>query len=167
MNFLLLLLVAFLTWFGGLCMQAWLHKRIGHRPHIGFAAIHRIHDGSHHSLYSQERYEDSEYDTRELSVTSTFAIPVIALLALAAWLLPMDILLTALITIASCFWFQAHVHEHFHLRQSYLLRYRWFRRWKALHRVHHLDKTKNFGLVSFTCDRWMGTFVPLDEQKDL
>lgn len=52
-----------------------------------------------------------------------------------------------------------YLHEAFHIIGHPLERYRWFRRLRLYHDIHHLVNG-NYGIAFMVMDRFFGTFVP-------
>jgi sterol desaturase/sphingolipid hydroxylase (fatty acid hydroxylase superfamily) len=51
----------------------------------------------------------------------------------------------------------SYVHTHFHLTESWLARFAWFRHAQATHDLHH-DRDINFMVFDYFWDRVFGTF---------
>ena len=138
--------------------QAVLHRYIGHKRLIPF--VFDSHTKSHHTIYNSNcTFESTVYSKEEASISYTF-IPFAMLIAGMAYLsLPFFLFITALLTVIASFIMQVYLHAQFHLANSRLQRFSWFKRCKEIHRIHHMDQTSNFGLINFNCDRIMGTFV--------
>lgn len=138
-------------------VQTLLHRFVGHRPIIPWIFVN--HTQSHHYLYTGLTFEQPAYQKDEQSITYTF-IPVVTFLgALAFWLLPIELAVTAAATITLTFAANIYVHLHYHLKNSWLLRFGWFRTLKELHCIHHIDKRTNYGVLNLVWDRIMGTFA--------
>jgi sterol desaturase/sphingolipid hydroxylase (fatty acid hydroxylase superfamily) len=156
MQFILAIATVFVTFEVACLAQAVLHRLVGHRPAI--RSIYASHTGSHHTIYRGHTFEQAEYSREEASVSHTF-LPAAAAIVLALWLLlPLRLWLVALPTIVLTFGAHVYVHAHYHLGGSWLTRYAWFLRRKELHRVHHVDPGKNFGVLEYFWDRMMGTY---------
>lgn len=52
------------------------------------------------------------------------------------------------------------MHDSFHLRKFWMQRSALYVRYRESHFVHHVNMRANFGIISFTWDRLMGTFRP-------
>jgi sterol desaturase/sphingolipid hydroxylase (fatty acid hydroxylase superfamily) len=48
--------------------------------------------------------------------------------------------------------FLEYIHRQFHLKQSWLLRYEWFRKKKSYHLLHHKRQKENFSFFVSTID---------------
>jgi sterol desaturase/sphingolipid hydroxylase (fatty acid hydroxylase superfamily) len=136
--------------------QAALHRWLGHTRAGG--SLHRIHAGSHHTIYTGTRMLSRRYDEDEVSITPFFLAPAVAVVAFFLWLLPLRSVIALAVGIGISYAAHVYLHAHYHLSTSWLRRYAWFRRLRRLHAIHHRDGTKNFGLISFFWDRTFGTF---------
>jgi len=138
-------------------VQTLLHRFVGHRPTIPWIFVN--HTQSHHYLYTELTFEQTAYQDDENSVTYTF-VPVVTLLdAIAYWLLPIDLAVATIATIMLTFAANVYLHLHYHLKDSWLLRFVWFKKLKELHCVHHIDQRTNYGVINLVWDRAMGTFA--------
>ena len=64
------------------------------------------------------------------------------------------------VSAASAVSFYAHVYfdKAYHVQESKLARFAWFRRKQQLHFVHHLHADSNFAVIHFFWDRALGTY---------
>ena len=51
------------------------------------------------------------------------------------------------------------LHNQYHILDSPLDKYEWFRKRKKLHHLHHIRRNRNFNLVFFTSDKMNNTFI--------
>lgn len=140
-------------------IQAFLHKYFGHKPITGFKLLNQIHTLSHHKIYTPNQFETAEYDKNEKNITYAFLIPVGILSSVAYGIFPVEFFIVVVSGSAISYLLQIYLHTHYHLSESWLLRYPWFRRLKALHQIHHIYPDKNYGLINFSFDRVTGTFM--------
>jgi fatty acid hydroxylase family protein len=138
--------------------QAVLHRWVGHGGLIG--SIRRSHIRSHHSIFKGRNFEAERYAEEEKSVSHAFVPIAIAIGLLACWLLPLELAVAALLSLVVTYGAHVYLHEHFHLTGSWLMRFSWFRRLKELHRIHHSNPRRNFGVLDHASDRLFGTFTP-------
>lgn len=62
---------------------------------------------------------------------------------------------------AMIFWGVIHdyFHDQFHLKNSFWLRFQFFKIWRNLHFIHHYgDMEQNYGIICFAWDRLFKTF---------
>lgn len=136
--------------------QTLLHCWFGHRR-LG-RGLYRNHIKFHHAYYSKGRLVSAVYRSAEGNNTPFFLIPTLLVGGGMFFLLPLRLfLVTALIGAAS---FYAHVllDKEYHVANSRLERFAWFRRKQQLHFVHHLHADKNFAVIDFFWDRLIGTY---------
>jgi hypothetical protein len=153
------LAVFFLTYQEICVIQAALHRWVGHAGPL--TSIRRHHTTSHHSIYGPSRFESTTYSREEKSVSFTY-LPIAMLhSALCLLILPVAYAVISIFVCAVTFVAHVYLHEQIHLTGSWLLRSSWFRKIKELHRIHHIDQSKNFGVLDFTWDRITGSYQGL------
>ena len=54
--------------------------------------------------------------------------------------------------------FVEHMHQQYHLKYSWWLRFEWFRRLKRNHLLHHIKHDKNYGMFTEVFDKINGSF---------
>lgn len=126
--------------------------------------VYRSHD-QHHRLYpihdlTSKRYRNARWQD---SGTFLFAVPFVAivlLLCLLGWLVsaPGSWIIAAVLGLGVFGIVTDIVHDHYHLDNSLLANFAWFKRCRELHFVHHLNSERNFGIVTLAWDRLFGTF---------
>ena len=57
----------------------------------------------------------------------------------------------------------SYFHEQFHIKNSWWLRYEWFRHFKKNHLIHHMKHTKNFGILTNSMDKLNQTYIYDDQ----
>jgi len=154
----------FCTVFETACLiQAMLHHWIGHGTLLAW--IGQIHIGSHHAFYTPRNYESKGYNVHEEGLGYTYLPIALAAAVLAYLLLPGLLAVAVCLALISVFWAHEYVHKHYHIAGSWMLRYAWFRKKKEIHRIHHVNAGKNFGVLTTLWDRLSGTYVrPLEPQ---
>lgn len=137
----------------GYCIHRLLHKP-------WFGALNRAHMTHHLRLYPpQDFLSDGSY--RSAGADNTvyrFLVPALVLAGILLWLLPLWAWLVVAFELAALGWANSYVHDATHIRGHWLERFWIYRRWRALHLVHHVDMTKNYGIVTFFADRAVGTY---------
>jgi len=53
--------------------------------------------------------------------------------------------------------FNDYVHDSFHVRKHAWGHFKWYKRLRRLHFLHHHDMTVNYGIISFVWDRVFGS----------
>jgi sterol desaturase/sphingolipid hydroxylase (fatty acid hydroxylase superfamily) len=136
--------------------QTFFHCWLGHRRLGG--ALYRNHIKFHHAYYARGRLVSATYRGAEGNNTPFFLIPTVLVGVGMYFLLPLELfLVTALVGAAS---FYAHVllDKEYHVEDSRLERFAWFRRKQQLHFVHHLHADRNFAVIDFFWDKLIGTY---------
>ena len=133
----------FSIWFGH-----WFSHRAG-------SPLRCFHVGGHHVFYPCSRrslserfiYGSGRQDSIYALIPWLILQQVIQFLLLPLWLFCVCFLGTVAVVVL-----MNHLHTHYHLRGSTLVRYRWFRRARAYHFAHH-DADVNFAVVDPFWDR--------------
>jgi sterol desaturase/sphingolipid hydroxylase (fatty acid hydroxylase superfamily) len=133
-----------------------------HRSWTGPA--HRGHMEHHLELYpvgklTSDRYRPAKWFHRGPLL---FTPPLIVILGVTGGLLwcigaPFWVLGVFGASLVGYGLFNDWFHDSFHLRKHRLMRFRWYRRLRKLHYLHHHDMGVNYGIVSFAWDRVFGT----------
>lgn len=128
-----------------------------------FKRFAKSHD-SHHDLYPPDDFVSDKYrsagkDTSTFIFTPIVTISVL-LLSSVLWLLfsVWWIFPTILVEGIAVGILNDRMHDAFHLKNHWMNKYRWFKRLKYLHRLHHKYPEKNMGIIWFLPDRIFGTF---------
>jgi sterol desaturase/sphingolipid hydroxylase (fatty acid hydroxylase superfamily) len=100
----------------------------------------------------------SAYRGDEGNNTPYFLIPTVLVAAGVFFVLPLDLFFV--VASASAVSFYAHVYfdKEYHVQESKLARFAWFRHKQQLHFVHHLHADSNFAVIDFFWDRLLGTY---------
>ena len=138
-------------------VQMLLHRGLGHRP--ARAYFFEVHTYGHHASYGAGALRSERYLEPERKITPLYVLPAIALAALGYAVLPIAAFLALALGLAASFGAHIYLHTHYHLERSWLTRFAWFRRRRALHDVHHVDHSVNFAVVDFFWDRLLGTYA--------
>ncbi len=138
-------------------MQAYFHQVIGHGR--WFTWIGKSHRESHHKVYSASNFESPAYDRHEDGVEYTYIPAGIAVLLLAHALLPRIPGLAAMAAVPTSIWLHNYVHKQYHLTNSWMLRFAWFRKNRELHWIHHRDYSRNYGVIHHLWDRLLNTYA--------
>lgn len=125
--------------------------------------LHEAHE-AHHDMYSRGQFlSDAYLSTGSNSGTvffTLFIIPVIAvaftilmIFGVAWWTYPIILIESAFVGII-----YNRIHDAIHIKNHPYEKYKWFRRLRILHRVHHANVQTNLGIYEFSWDRIMKTF---------
>jgi len=52
-----------------------------------------------------------------------------------------------------------HLHEQFHLKQSWLQNYKWFQLYKRNHLLHHMKQNKNYSFMTTKIDKLQNSYL--------
>ncbi len=151
--FAVTILCTHLTISGG---QTLMHYWLGHHR-IG-GVLFRNHINFHHAIYQRGRLASAAYEGREGNNTPFFLIPVAAIAALLLFVLPLGLFIAVLLAAAASFYAHVYFDKAYHVEDTYLRRFAWFRRKQQLHFMHHLHANTNFAVIDFFWDRALGTY---------
>ena len=156
MRAILYLMTFLLTHHAASIIQLSLHRVLGHRKKCGY--ISRIHAHEHHGIYSKDLLVSESYLDEAQSVDYFYAIPIVLLATCVFLITRRDIFLVHIATLGLSTFAHLYLHVQYHLRNTWLKRYQWFKRKQRLHLLHHRDMTRNYAVIEFFWDRVLGTF---------
>ena len=155
MDILIFLAVAVATYYVMSIVQTVLHRDFGHRRRID--AVFSAHAIGHHGLYNKNRLKTEKFEDCESHALNYYGIPIVVIAALSFWLGGLLIMTANLVGVIFTFRWHMYLHEHYHLIDTPLERFAWFRKKRELHFIHHEDARYNFAVVEFWIDNLMGT----------
>jgi sterol desaturase/sphingolipid hydroxylase (fatty acid hydroxylase superfamily) len=146
----------------GHCMHWALHQ-----PGAGRA--HQAHMVHHLKLYPPNDYVSKTYRHAGKDSSPQFfatgATPLVVLPGIL-WvfgIMSLTVMLTVLAVEVVMAFLNNYLHDSFHIENHRLNRVwavrRWYERLTAVHYLHHLDMTKNFGIFTFWWDRFFGSYT--------
>lgn len=150
------LVTLFLTHHIASLVQASLHCYLGHREVGG--SLYNNHLYYHHGIYSEDAMVSETYMDEEESLTSYYFIPVMIIALLGYVFLPFDVFLVHISSLALSFYAHVYLHVQYHLRDTWLKRFKWFERKQTLHLLHHKNMLTNYAVVEFFWDKVLGTY---------
>lgn len=114
----------------------------------------------HHTRYApanfiQDRYVDDGFGP-------WYAPAFITASVIAFCLLPIGMACAAVLTFVAVAVVNDKLHDSYHVGDHPFTRFRWHRRLRALHYVHHKHVTKNVGIYAFWIDRLLHRFRSID-----
>jgi sterol desaturase/sphingolipid hydroxylase (fatty acid hydroxylase superfamily) len=136
--------------------QTFLHCWVGHRR-LG-RVLYRNHIKFHHAYYARGHLVSAIYRSAEGNNTPFFLIPTLLVGAGMFFLLPLQLFLVSALIGAASFYAHVFLDKEYHVENSKLQRFAWFRRKQQLHFVHHLHADKNFAVINFFWDRLIGSY---------
>jgi len=155
MNALIFISVAIGSYYLMSIVQAVLHRDYGHKKRI--RAVFDAHAIGHHGLYNKNNLQTEEFEDCESHALNYYGIPIVAFALFIYFYFGPLIMFAHLGGVFATFRWHLYLHEHYHLNDSYLERFAWFRKKRRLHFVHHRDARYNFAVVEFWIDNLMGT----------
>lgn len=134
---------------------SYLHHRFtSHKDWPGLGPVRATHR-AHHQIWFKDKedraYEDFIWVALVLGLMWSSFFLVRGFIA-------SNLLALVLVTSTLFSLYKAWIHGAYHTPGHFLLRYSWFRRWKRLHEIHHVNPKKNFSLSWFKVDQWLGTY---------
>jgi sterol desaturase/sphingolipid hydroxylase (fatty acid hydroxylase superfamily) len=157
-------LAAVAAYLTGSLLQTVIHRWLGHQAVGTF--FQRRHVLDHHRIYSPRHLVSSDYSAVERSLTPYYAVPAGGVIAFLRLVLPIAPFLSFSMTMLVSFAAHAYIHKHYHLQRTWLERFRWFRRHRDLHYVHHRNGRRNYAVIDFFWDRLFGTFTEAPQNPD-
>jgi sterol desaturase/sphingolipid hydroxylase (fatty acid hydroxylase superfamily) len=136
--------------------QTFLHYKLAHRPLGG--QLFRNHINFHHSYYAKGHLVSASYVGKEGNNTPFFLLPVFVVGVCSYFALPFDFFVVQVVACAASFYAHVFFDKEYHIENSHLGRFAWFRRKQELHFVHHRHADSNFAVLDFFWDRLLGTF---------
>ena len=115
--------------------QTLMHWKIGHRPMGG--KFFRNHINFHHTYYSKDHLVLRTYLGDEGNNTPFFFIPLLLVGACTYLVLPFDLFVVQVVACAASFYGHVFFDKEYHVEESRLQRFAWFRQKQELHFVHH------------------------------
>lgn len=120
---------------------------------------------THHTLYTYEdytaaTYRDSGSDNTVWMFGACFS-PFFITPIILGWfgIIPISYAVTIFLTMAFVGFINNSMHDNFHMEHSWWDAFPFFSKLKWMHRLHHLNVQRNFGIFSFVWDRIFGTYL--------
>jgi hypothetical protein len=139
--------------------------RVGHSSRAS-EAWYRAHTLGHHDrAYPATRFLSDTYVVNDLDdlQLNTFLYTSAGLLiwgALSLVAADARVAVVSLLHLLVCGLGETVLHEHFHLRHSWLERYAWFQALRHLHELHHRGRMRaNFAMSTWFVDALCGTLA--------
>jgi len=136
--------------------QTMLHRWLGHRRMGG--VLHRNHIRFHHTYYARGHLASPTYRNEDGNNTPYFLVPTLLTSAVLFFVLPLPVFVVMAVTSAASFYAHVVLDREYHVANSPLQRFAWFRHKQQLHFVHHLHADANFAVIDFVWDRLLGTY---------
>jgi len=135
-----------------------IHK-LFHHPISG--RVYRSHKSHHWDLYPpgdfySELYREPPWYDRPLLYYTPF---IVGFTFLLYYILPLHLTAALLVELVLVAWLNDKIHEHFHLKHTWMGKFKIFRRWRDWHFKHHIDDSKNFSIFWYLPDRLFGSML--------
>jgi hypothetical protein len=165
---LIILFVLALTFLFGSTSGWVVHYLLHTKTFKHLATDHNV----HHSLYTPDDFEsEGRYRDAGKARSTLVFIPIITT-AIAFMCIPLWFAFNAwwiypivLATGVFVGWLNDYAHYAFHIKEHWLNKYKYFRRLKYLHLLHHIHPKKNQGIIWFGADRLFRTFIDADSHS--
>ncbi len=144
-----------LTYYVASIVQAVSHRLIGHTQRI--PSVFESHALGHHGLYKIDSLLLDHWVSAERHVMWYFVVLFAPLVLSVCLVAPTHVFAAHVLGLSFAVWWHVFLHQQYHLRGSYFERFRWFRRKRQLHLVHHHRVWRNYAIVEFWLDWLMGT----------
>lgn len=112
-------------------------------------SLYRWHK-KHHKEYPPSRLETDVYIDSDSWIDNHYLRYVLVSLSCICAVSSIRVSIIVIPTNLLYGYILSYLHEHYHLKQSWLLKYEWFRYRKQYHLLHHRKQTYNY---SFFCDK--------------
>lgn len=156
LELLLIILTAVCTHLVMSCGQTLMHYGLGHRRLGG--VFYRKHIRFHHTYYARGHLTSVSYRGDEGNNTPYFLVPTILVGTGMFFVLPFRLFLVMVLVSTASFYAHVFLDKEYHVENSRLKSFAWFRRKQQLHFVHHLHADSNFAIIDFFWDRLIGTY---------
>jgi sterol desaturase/sphingolipid hydroxylase (fatty acid hydroxylase superfamily) len=153
---LLLILTAVCTHLVMSLGQTLLHRWVGHHPLGG--PLYRNHIKFHHTYYARGHLASETYRGNDGNNTPYFLVPTLLVGGVLFFVLPLSVFVAMVLTSSGSFYAHVLLDREYHVENSRLQRFTWFRRKQQLHFVHHLHADANFAVIDFAWDKLLGTY---------
>lgn len=116
--------------------------------------------------FFSDSYKSAGKDSTVILFVIAFAPILLGVIALTFFgVFSLTTCIASLLGLVFWGWMHNYVHDHFHLKNTWLTYIPFFIKWRKLHYIHHLDMTKNLGIIWFGWDKLFKTFA--DEDVEL
>jgi len=136
--------------------QTLFHRYLGHWR-LGGRFI-KNHIQFHHGHYYGDHVVSTHYLDDGDNNTLFFLAPVAVVVGLSYLFLRLDLFMVHLAAMSLSFYGHVYVDKQYHVAESWLGRFSWFRRRQQLHFVHHRHANCNFAVINYFWDRLLGTY---------
>lgn len=141
-------------------VQISFHYLVGHRALGGL--LNQRHVFEHHGICSEHALLSKTYSDEEKDASRFYIIPAVFVVSLAYLILPLDLFVVHVLSLATSSAAHVYLHIQYHLKNPLLKRFGWFQQKRRLPLLHHQDMGKNYAVIEFGWDRVFGTYQAVD-----
>lgn len=114
---------------------------------------------THHVLYTSSKYHSDKYRNPGKDNSALYFVPIITIIICALlWLAPSEFVVWLFLEGIIIGTAHELIHRSFHLKNSKLRKFKWFRNIEALHKEHHRKVHYNYGIFWLGWDRIFGSY---------
>jgi len=121
---------------------------------------------NHHKIqyppanFFSEKYKSAGRDSTVILFAIAFA-PIFIIIGLLTFfgILSITTCITAFVFLLLWGFIHDHIHDQFHITNTFWEKFPLFVKWRTLHYIHHIDMNTNFGIIQFQWDKLFKTFV--------
>lgn len=119
------------------------------------------HMKQHHRLYNRKRHSSGRFRWIGYVANSEIAygFMILSAFAFSFMFLPNFVTMVFLVQMPVHLFLFHYFHISFHKKHGFIQRFKWFRKLKALHHIHHRSVHSNFSVFDFTFDRIFKTYI--------
>ena len=136
-------------------MQTVLHRYYGHKQRI--RAVFEAHAIRHHGQYPPSKLQTEVFIELESHALYYYGIPIVVFLAIIYLIFGPLVTTAYVVGVLFTFVWHYYLHRQYHLSESPLDHFVWFRKKRHLHFEHHRNARVNYAVVEFWIDSLMGT----------
>ncbi len=162
-GFLLYALTAMSAHFLTSLGQTLFHRYLGHR-HLG-GRFFRNHVQFHHVHYLGNHVVSTHYLDNGDDNTLFFLTPVAVVVGLSYLFLRLDLFMVQVAAMSLSFYGHVYIDKQYHVAESWLSRFSWFRRRQQLHFVHHRYANCNFAVIDNFWDQLLGCYRSVEATR--
>jgi hypothetical protein len=143
------------TYYFTAIVQTVLHRVFGHHDRI--RKVYDTHAKGHHGKYPPNQLQTDEWLDSEQHVMWYYALLFVPAAVVVVWTFGLGLFLVHVSGTACAIWWHIYLHKQYHLRGSRWERFEWFQKKRALHFIHHREVHRNYAIVEFWIDVFLGT----------
>lgn len=128
---------------------------LSHNPKIKF--LYTPHH-SHHLIYSPKNLTRKQYSDNANDSRLPYLIILISSYIFFYYILTIKYYIIFIIETTTYFYIANLLHNCYHLDNSFLEKYKWFKYLKKLHHIHHIEVYKNFNITIPISDKINNTY---------